>query len=217
MAVRENFTHQLQVVKEQLLDMGARVSEVLHESHRAFQEADIETMDRIIKDDHLINELEHKLNDSVTLLITKQQPVATDLRKLIVTLKVSSDLERVADLAVDMAKAARRLDAQMLTDIREKMMKMFQLAEQMIEESLKAYAQSDVILAQRVASIDDHVDRMYGEIIRELFELNSNEVEVNQITQFAFIGRYIERMADYATNITEWVIYEMNGKHFDLN
>ncbi|WP_413379492.1 phosphate signaling complex protein PhoU [Alkalihalobacillus sp. 1P02AB] len=217
MAGRENFQQQLQAIKNQLLGMGTRVSEVLNETHEAFREADLIKMESIIQDDHFINELEHQLNDSVTLLITKQQPVATDLRKLIVTLKISSDLERVGDLAVDMAKAARRLDNSLLTDTKEKMLKMFHLAEQMIEESLKAYDGSDAMLAQRIASLDDHVDRMYGEIIKELFEMNSGEVGVNQITQLAFIGRYIERIADYATNITEWVIYELNGKHFDLN
>ncbi|KGA96788.1 phosphate starvation-inducible protein PhoH [Alkalihalobacillus alcalophilus ATCC 27647 = CGMCC 1.3604] len=217
MAGRENFQQQLQAIKDQLLGMGTRVSEVLNETHVAFREADLIKMESIIQDDHFINELEHQLNDSVTLLITKQQPVATDLRKLIVTLKISSDLERVGDLAVDMAKAARRLDDSTLTEIKDKMLKMFHLAEQMIEESLKAYDDSDAMLAQRIASLDDHVDRMYGEIIKELFEMNSGEVGVNQITQLAFIGRYIERIADYATNITEWVIYELNGKHFDLN
>ncbi|WP_082795222.1 phosphate signaling complex protein PhoU [Alkalihalobacillus trypoxylicola] len=217
MVGREGFRSQLDEIKNQLLHMGSSISSVLEKAKAGFRSGNEDVLHQLIKEDEKINQLEHELNDSVTLLITKQQPVASDLRRLIVTLKISSDLERVGDLAVDLAKASLRLDPNLLIEIKEKMIIMLGLAEQMIAESLEAYSDSDVMAAQKIASLDDHVDQMYGELIHELFQLDTNEVEVHQITELAFIGRYIERMADYATNITEWVIYEANGQHFDLN
>ena len=216
MVVR-SFHFQLDNVKQELLDMGEQVETVLSEIIKGFTSSDIDLLERIIKDDYKINQVELALHDKVTLLISKQQPVATDLRKLIVVLKISSDLERVADLAVDMAKQSRRLKKDSLVVYQDKLMTMFTLAKEMIRKSLESFEQSDIMMAQKIASMDDKVDSLYGEFIRDLFKLSPEQIEVDQITQLAFIGRYIERIADYATNIAEWVVYEVNGKHFDLN
>lgn len=197
--------------------MGSQVEKQIHRMRQAFAEMNYATMDQIIEHDHLINQLEIGMHDKVTLLISKQQPVATDLRKLIVALKVSSDLERVADLVVDIAKQSQRMKEQGLVSFKEKLETMFSIAEAMMHDALKAYEASDMLLAQKVAMQDDRVDDLYGKIIRELFQLDNSDVEIDQVTQLAFVGRYIERIADYATNLSEWVVYEVNGKHFDLN
>jgi phosphate transport system protein len=216
MSIR-TFHSQLDYVKQELLTMGGQVIEVIERMNESFEENDKSVMEEIIKDDSLINQLELDMHDKVTLLISKQQPVATDLRKLIVALKISSDLERVADLVVDIAKQSIRLKNENLIEYKEKLKSMFLIAKDMVRNSLEAYRQSDILMAQKIALTDDKVDTLYGDIIRELFKIDANEVEVDQITQLAFIGRYIERIADYATNISEWVVYEVNGKHFDLN
>ncbi|MDV2684930.1 phosphate signaling complex protein PhoU [Alkalihalophilus lindianensis] len=216
MSIR-TFHSQLDYVKQELLTMGGQVIEVIERMNESFEENEKSVMEEIIKDDSLINQLELDMHDKVTLLISKQQPVATDLRKLIVALKISSDLERVADLVVDIAKQSIRLKNENLIEYREKLKSMFLIAEDMVRNSLEAYRQSDILMAQKIALTDDKVDTLYGDIIRELFKIDASEVEVDQITQLAFIGRYIERIADYATNISEWVVYEVNGKHFDLN
>ncbi|WP_368503680.1 phosphate signaling complex protein PhoU [Alkalihalophilus sp. As8PL] len=216
MSIR-TFHSQLDYVKQELLTMGGQVIEVIERMNESFEENEKSVMEEIIKDDSLINQLELDMHDKVTLLISKQQPVATDLRKLIVALKISSDLERVADLVVDIAKQSIRLKNENLIEYKEKLKSMFVIAEDMVRNSLEAYRQSDILMAQKIALTDDKVDTLYGDIIRELFKIDASEVEVDQITQLAFIGRYIERIADYATNISEWVVYEVNGKHFDLN
>lgn len=197
--------------------MGSQVEKQIHSMRQAFAAMNYAAMDQIIEHDDLINQLEIGIHDKVTLLISKQQPVATDLRKLIVALKVSSDLERVADLVVDIAKQSQRMKEQGLISFKEKLETMFSIAEDMMHDALKAYEASDMLLAQKVAMQDDKVDDLYGKIIRELFQLDSGDVEIDQVTQLAFVGRYIERIADYATNLSEWVVYEVNGKHFDLN
>lgn len=217
--VIRSFHIELENVKKQLLEMGEQIESILKELITSFQQPNnAMTMQKIINNDEKVNEMELALHDKVTILISKQQPVATDLRVLIVVLKISSDLERIADLAVDMAKQTMRLNEDAVVKAKkEKIVEMFVRAEKMIAHSLEAFAKSDMLMAQKIAAMDDEVDDLYGEFIRQLFSLNPNEIEVDQVTQLAFIGRYIERMADYATNIAEWVVYEVNGKHFDLN
>lgn len=214
-AARYSFDSQLDGIKQHLLDIGNDVEKVLQDVIEAFTKSDRIMLDKIIENDYKINKLELGIHDEVTLIISKQQPVATDLRKLIVALKISSDLERVADLAVDMAKQAKRMKSEVQNTYQEEIVAIFNVAQLMVRESLIAYEKSDLLLAQKIATMDDRVDQSYGEFIRTLFSVQSNEVD--QITQLAFIGRYIERIADYATNIAEWVVYEVNGKHFDLN
>ncbi|KHF40906.1 phosphate signaling complex protein PhoU [Halalkalibacter okhensis] len=217
MDIRESFHSQLDLVKHHLLEMGTRVEEVIDQMIQAFASSDARQMEQIIHHDYLINQLEVGMHDQVTRLISRQQPVATDLRKLIVALKISSDLERVADLVVDIAKQSKRMKKDSLLPYQVKIVAMFTLAQEMIHKSLQAYRETDLLLAQKIAAMDDKVDALYGELIRELFKLKDDHIEVDQITQLAFIGRYIERIADYATNLAEWVVYEVNGKHFDLN
>jgi phosphate transport system protein len=217
LAVRESFHSQLDLVKQQLLEMGWRVEEALSDMLQAFTSSDIRVMEHIISRDIEINQLEIGMHSQVTLLISRQQPVATDLRKLIVALKISSDLERVADLVVDIAKQSKRLKQNSLLSYHVKIIGMFTIAQEMIQRSLEAFKHRDLLMAQKIAMMDDKVDALYGDLIRELFKLSDDHIEIDQVTQLAFIGRYIERIADYATNIAEWVVYEVNGKHFDLN
>jgi phosphate transport system protein len=197
--------------------MGTRVEGVMNSMIHSFASSEESTMEHIINHDYQINQLEIGMHDQVTLLISRQQPVATDLRKLIVALKISSDLERVADLVVDVAKQAKRIKKESLLSFQVKIIAMFTIAQEMISKSLEAYRQTNLLMAQKIATMDDKVDDLYGELIRELFKISSDQIEVDQVTQLAFIGRYIERIADYATNIAEWAVYEVNGKHFDLN
>ncbi len=197
--------------------MGKRVESVLDEMIKGFISLNQGTMENIINKDYLINQKELELHDQVTLLISKQQPVATDLRKLIVVLKISSDLERVADLSVDIAKQSMRLKKESIIPYEDKLITMFLIAQDMIRISLESFENTDILMAQKIATMDDKVDHLYGEFIRALFQISHKQLEVDQVTQLAFIGRYIERIADYATNIAEWVVYEVNGQHFDLN
>ncbi|MCK0473513.1 phosphate signaling complex protein PhoU [Halalkalibacter sp. APA_J-10(15)] len=215
MSIRSQFDSQLDVVKMNLLKMGRDVDTILNNALKAFDSSDQALMDKIINEDYKINQLELSMHDEIILLISKQQPVASDLRKLIVALKISSDLERVADLAVDLAKQSKRMTH--VTPFQNQILEIGMKAQEMLLIALESYEKTNILVAQKIATMDDRVDQMYGQFIRELFSRQDGTIEINQITQLAFIGRFIERIADYATNIAEWVIYEVNGKHFDLN
>ncbi|MBM7097616.1 phosphate signaling complex protein PhoU [Bacillus sp. H-16] len=219
MSVRVNFESQLLELKKEIMLQGAMVERSFTEMMSAIKDNDETKMEDIILQDRHINELELEINERATLMIAKQQPVASDLRQIIVALKVSSDLERMGDLAVDMAKAAKRMTkTDSVTKHEEALMNLASKAQYMMKEVLKAYRNRDVLEAQQIASLDDDVDREYGQFVKSIFNVAVAEnQDIQQITQMAFISRYIERIADYCTNIAEWIIYEVNGQRFDLN
>lgn len=219
MAMRESFLGELTDLKEEIMLLGSMVERAFKETMNAFHTKDYTKLDRIIDNDQNINALELEINEKATLLIAKQQPVASDLRKIIVSLKVSSDLERMGDLAVDMAKAADRIHhSAKFEEYEISLIQMAEKAQSMMKSVLKAYRDSQVIDAQHIASLDDDVDTAYGEFIRGIFNVNiTSKDDTEYVTQMAFIARYIERIADYCTNIAEWIIYEVNGQRFDLN
>ncbi|WP_026690401.1 phosphate signaling complex protein PhoU [Alteribacter aurantiacus] len=219
MTVRGGFVTELGDLKEEVMMLGSLVQRSLADTMKAIDKNNYSLMEDIIEHDKVLNELELEINERATLMIAKQQPVASDLRRIIVSLKVSSDLERMGDLAVDMAKAAQRLTrSDACTNHVEALLELATKAEYMLQEVLKAYKKRDMLSAQRIAAMDDEVDRAYGQFVKGIFKITvSNEKDTQQITQLAFISRYIERIADYCTNIAEWIIYEVNGKRFDLN
>ncbi|OLO40563.1 phosphate transport system regulatory protein PhoU [Alkalihalophilus pseudofirmus] len=217
MMIRGGFESELKEIKSKILEMGQVVEMALQRSIDSFKVNDHIGMDEVIRNDHKINQFELNINESVTLLIAKQQPVASDLRKLIVALKISSDLERIGDLAVDIAKVGKRVRPSDLIDYRNQLISISQRATEMLSRAIAAYYHSDILKAQMVANLDDTVDRMYGEFIQSLFKLESNSSQVENVINLAFIGRYIERIADYATNLAECIVYEVNGQYFDLN
>jgi phosphate transport system protein len=218
MVVRENFQAELDHLKKILLDLGELAQTALEDSIQALKDQDIEKALEIIDNDFRINQLEEEINDSAILLIAKQAPVASDLRRVIAAIKISSDVERMGDLAVNIAKSVIRIGQTPLIKPLEDIPNMAETAIQMVRDSLKAYYEEDVVLAKDLAEIDDQVDKTYGRLIQELLEKMTQQPDhIAQITQLSFICRYIERAADHATNISESIIYLVKGKRYDLN
>ena len=219
MSVREDFINELSQLKDEILRLGAMVETAFEKTIKSIKTKQYTILDEIIENDKVINDLELTINEKATLLIARQQPVASDLRKIIVCLKVSSDLERMGDLSVDMAKAGKRLLNNEFIGLFEKdLIVMAAKTKEMLRDVLKAYCDSDVLEAQKIAAVDDQIDKAYGEFVQSIFKVAPLEHDsIENITQLAFISRYIERIADYCTNIAEWIIYEVNGKRFDLN
>lgn len=216
MQTRETFHSGLKDLKESIVHLGQEADRAFNDVIQAFMTNDFSKYEEIKENDKLINQQEITINERATLLIARQQPVASDLRKIIVAIKISSDLERVGDLAVDISKAGLRIsnskiDTTMLVE-------MGKVASDMLKSTLSAYEQGNVLEAQQIAALDDQVDDLYAQFIKQIFNLViSEQFEIEQVTQLAFISRYIERIADYATNIAELIIYEVNGQYFDLN
>jgi phosphate transport system protein len=218
MQTRETFHSGLTSLKGSIVQLGNEVNDAFNQSMDAFINNDSEKFAAIKENDVKVNQQEIVINEKATLLIARQQPVASDLRKIIVAFKVSSDLERVGDLAVDITKAAKRIPMTATKIDTRLLLQMANKASEMLSKALIAYENANVLEAQQIATLDDEVDEMYAQFVKKIFNIViSEQLEIEQVTQLAFISRYIERIADYATNIAELIIYEVNGQYFDLN
>lgn len=218
MAIRERFDEDLKSLQNSLLELGNFAVEALDKSVNALETQNIELALKIMEDDTEADHLEEEINDAAILLIAKQQPVAIDLRRVIVAIKIANDIERIADFAVNIAKSTIRIGSEPLIKPIEHIKKMHEINKVMLKLSLEAYNEEDVVKAKQVAEMDDEVDSLYGETIKELLHINQQKPEfIPQITQLSFICRYIERAADHTTNIAESVFYLVKGKRYELN
>ncbi|UKS64041.1 phosphate signaling complex protein PhoU [Rossellomorea marisflavi] len=218
MVSRSNFDLNLKELKDKLFAMATEASQSLHASIEALKTQDIEKAKEIIAHDKEINRMDNSINQQAILLIAKESPVATDLRKIISALRISSEIERIGDLATNIAKSTLHIGDQKLIKPIEEIPKMLGIAEEMLEGALEAFREEDAALAKKVADRDDEVDEMYGKLVTELMTYIPNYPnEISQITQLAFTCRYIERVGDHVTNICENVIFLVTGERFDLN
>ncbi len=217
--VLRQFHVDLETLRDKLLELGSLAEVAMGKSITALTNKDVDLALQIIEEDNKADRLDEEINDFAILLIAKQQPVAIDLRRIFVAIKISTDVERIADFAVNIAKSTIRIgkSEQALLQI-EKIEKMHSIATEMLSLSLKAYYDEDIVLAKQVADMDDQVDELYGQNIRELLQLTKDYPDmIPEITQLSFICRYIERMADHTTNISENIFYLVKGSHYELN
>jgi phosphate transport system protein len=218
MMMREKFEYDLNTLRQKLIELGHLAEIALSQSIEALQKKNIDQALAIMERDSRTDMLEEEINDFAILLIAKQQPVAIDLRRIIVAIKIATDIERIADFAVNIAKACIRIgDQPFVIDI-EKIVRMHHIASNMVSLGLKAYNEEDVAVAKQIADMDYEVDDLYGQVMRELLEMTKTDKEaLAQMNQLALVARYIERIADHATNIAEHVFYLVKGKHYAFN
>ena len=218
MPVRERFENDLKSVQQDLLDLCNKSINAFELSFKAFLEKDIDLALEIIEKDNEINRQEEMINDRVILLIAKQQPVATDLRRLMVIVKAAADMERVADFAVNIAKETIRIGKEPFITSTETLEDMHFRTVTMLRQIVQAFINEDTAKAKEIADLDDQVDELYGDTVSNLLRLTSVATEnISQVTYLSFIARYIERCADHATNIAEHLFYLVKGQHYELN
>jgi len=218
MVVREKFEEELNQLQTKLMELGNFAAAALTKALEALETGNVELALKIIEDDALANIQEEEINDLAILLIAKQSPVAVDLRRIIVAIKIANDIERIADFAENIAKSAIRIGKETLVKPIEHIRQMYNLTTRMLAMSLEAFGEEDLSKAKQIAELDDQVDDLYGQTIVDLLQLNAtNPHQSPQITQLLFICRYLERAADHTTNIAENVFYLVKGKRYDLN
>jgi phosphate transport system protein len=218
MSVRTQFDEQLVSLKEKLLEMVYQAKHAIDQSIIALQSQDLDLAQQVIANDKVINRLEKEINDMAIKNILKQQPVATDLRRLMVAVKISSDIERIGDLAVNIAKSTLFIGKEPLYTSIEAIPEMAKVVQKMLSDSLSAYHEENIEKAYLLAKTDDIVDKMYGDTIQKLLSQMAHKPEgVPQFTQLAFVCRYLERVGDHVTNIAENILYLVKGERIDLN
>ena len=210
---RTRFDQSLAQMHRELLQMGALIEEQIQDMITALENQDKELAATIIKRDDEIDALEDHLEKECIALIAKEQPLARDLRTIASVLKIITDLERIADHCSDIAQYTIKLADEPYMKPIVHLPHMAEQIKTMVSHTIHAYITKDVVLAQSVIAFDDEVDRAFDEIVAELGEkMKANSNHVNQGINLIFITKYLERMADHATNVCNWIIYTVTGE-----
>lgn len=218
MANRQMFDKSLEELNAKVFELGKRVNSRVDAAIKSLANQDLELANKVVTGDMEINELQADIEESCMLLIATQQPFAKDLRKIVAAFKISINLERIGDLAVDVAKQTIRTGEQKMLKPLVDLPRMADIVQQMVLKGIEAYKVEDDDAAKAMSQMDDEVDHLYAQVFRELLVFMMEDPKtINQATYLIFVGRFLERMGDYCTNIAEEVVYVETGRRTDLN
>ncbi|EGO9257418.1 phosphate signaling complex protein PhoU [Enterococcus faecalis] len=217
--LRTQFEEELLNLHNQFYEMGMMVSSAVHKSVKAYINHDKKLAQEVIDRDIEINDMEVKLEKKSFEMIALQQPVTTDLRMIITVMKASSDLERMADHAVSIAKSTIRLKGETrIPEIEKEISDMSDYVKKMVDNVLIAYVKTDQKDARMIAQMDDRTNEYFDSIYKHAVEaMKANPETVISGTDYLHVAQYLERIGDYATNICEWIVYLATGKITELN
>jgi phosphate transport system protein len=210
---REHFQRELQKLNDLILKMGGMVEKNIFNSVEALKKQDARLAREIMTSDDNLDRLELEVDDLCLELLATQQPMAVDLRFITTGLRIGSDLERIGDLAVDIAQRAIELADQPLLKPLVDIPKMAELAEKMVHRALDAFVKRDAELARGLWPDEDKVDHYRDLVYDELVDMMSKDTKAaSRAIPLIIISRHLERIADHATNIAEDVVYMVEGK-----
>lgn len=217
--MRRAYDEEIALLHRNFFQMGRMVNEAIYKSIKAFIKHDKELAKQVIEQDAKINQLEHDLEQDCIELIALQQPVTADLRKIITIMKASADLERMGDHAVSISKSTIRVKGnKRIYEIEAKISQAGEKIKQMGQDILDAYIDYDAKKAVEVANRDEAIDQLTDEIKRDCIEEMKKDPElVLGATDYMLVSTYIERIGDYVTNISEWIVYFQTGEIQELN
>ncbi len=217
--LRTQFEEELLNLHNQFYEMGMLVSSAIHKSVRAYVRHDKEIAQEVIENDLAINNMEVRFEKKSFEMIALQQPVTTDLRMIITVMKASSDLERMGDHAVSIAKSTIRVKGETrIAEIEKEISDMSDYVKKMVDNVLVAYVKTDQDDARMIAQMDDRVNEYYKDIYYKTIEsMKENPETVVSGTDYLSVAQYLERIGDYVTNICEWIVYLATGKISELN
>lgn len=203
----------LDTLRKNILTLGSLVEEATNKAIKALADMDLELIDEILSGEDEINKMEIDIEEECLKVLALHQPVAVDLRLLIVVLKVNNDLERMGDQAVNIAGRVRHLSDQDPLRATVDFLAMGRLACNMVRTSLDALVNQDTVAAKEVLEMDDRLDDMHAEAYRVLRNLMSQEpATVNTSVSYLTISSNLERIGDLSTNIAEEVIFMEEGE-----
>ena len=211
--VTRHFQEELETLQQRLLTMGGLAEDRMCDSVRALGERDDDLVEQILRGDEPINTLHVEIDDRCFKLLALHQPMAADLRTIVAAVKINTDLERVGDLAINIAEAAKRYlqhpPVKPLIDIP----RMGHIAQHMLRDALDAFVRRDVRLAESVLAADDQLDALKTHIFRELLTfMLANPSTIEPALDLILVSRHLERIGDHATNIAEDVIFMVSAR-----
>lgn len=204
---------ELEKLREQVLLMGARTEELLTQAMRAFGERDAELARLTMRIDNQIDQLELDIDQLCLKILARRQPVASDLRFITTTMKLVTDLERMGDLGVNVCERVIELASEPPLPATTSVTRIAEAARAMLHDALDAFVAGNTEAAEEVIERDGQVDAYYAQLFPELLQLMMKDPDsVFRATRLQSIAKYLERIADHATNIAEMVVFMVRGK-----
>jgi phosphate transport system protein len=211
--VVRHFQEELEQLKRRLLEMGGLAEENVRLAVQGLVDRDHALIDRVLHGDEPLNALHIELDNRSFTLLALYQPMAADLRTIVAALKINTDLERVGDLAVNIAEAARRYASHSPVKKLIDIPRMASIAQTMLRDSLDAFVRRDVDLAQQVLNEDDKLDELKTQIFRELLTyMLQDPATIEPALDLILVSRHLERIGDHATNVAEDVIFIVSAR-----
>lgn len=214
--MRSKFDEQLAKLNEMLIEMGAMIEKAINLAITAFDKQDAEMANQAITFDSEIDHMEKAIETLCLKLLLQQQPVASDLRLISAALKMITDMERIGDHAADISEIILMLIDNANIKKLEHIPKMAVATTKMVTESIDAYVNMDMNLAQSVIDYDDVVDDLFDKVKYDLIDLiRIDGIDGELAIDLVMIAKYFERIGDHATNIAEWVMFSITGIHVE--
>lgn len=211
--IRRTFHHQLDEISRDIVRLAAMTTEAIPRGTDVLLSGDLRAADELIVGDDALDALTVEIEERCYQLLALQQPMARDLRAIVTAIRLVSEIERSADLVVNIAKGARRMyGAELSPVIRGFVERMSEQAQRLFRHALDAYAEGDDSLAAALDDMDDDLDQVHADFIQAIFRCHAEgAVDLPCAVQLALIGRYYERIGDHAVNIGERVRYMVTG------
>ncbi|MFO0631319.1 MAG: phosphate signaling complex protein PhoU [Nannocystaceae bacterium] len=207
------YEQELAALRQSLLLMAGRVEEMIARSGRALADRDAEFARRTIELDGAVNRAEVDIDEMCMLILAKRQPMASDLRFVTLAMKMVTDLERIADLAVNICERAIDLSRGNPVVVHRDVPRMSAVVESMVKDAIDAFVSGSASKAREVISRDDEVDELYHRVFGELLEsMRADPATMHEIIHVQSVAKWLERIADHSTNIAELVIYMVEGR-----
>jgi phosphate transport system protein len=208
-----HFQDELEQLKTRLLEMGGLAEERVRRAVKGLVDRDHQLIDSVLSGDEPLNALHIEIDNRCFTLLALYQPMAADLRTIVAAVKINTDLERVGDLAVNIAEAARRYTSHSPVKKLIDIPRMATIAQTMLRDALDAFVRRDVELAQMVLNEDDRLDSLKTQIFRELLTyMLQDPVTIEPALDLILVSRHLERIGDHATNIAEDVIFIVSAR-----
>jgi phosphate transport system protein len=209
----KRYEEELKKLREEILYMGGMVEDQIQKAIKSLVDRDSKLAEAIIERDHEVNRLDVDIDDLCIKLLALHQPAGRDLRFITTGLKITTDLERIGDMAVNVSERALELNQEPQLKPYIDIPRMARIAQRMIRESLDAFVREDTELALKVCKNDEEVDQLNSQIFREVVTfMIADPATINRAIKISSISKYLERIADHATNIAEMVIFMVKGK-----
>lgn len=211
--IQRHFDEELSDLKTKLLRMAGQVEDQIDQALTALVTRDSALAHQVIERDHLVNSLDVEIDEESIRLLALHQPAARDLRLVTTAMKIATELERISDLAENVCERAIELNEEPQLKPYIDIPMMGNMARMMVKQSIDAFVKDDAMLARKVLTDDDFVDDLMEQLFRELLSFMLEDTRtISRAIRLSFIAKYLERMADHATNIAELVVYLVEGK-----